>query len=75
MRVYIVIPAHNEADFISLTLQSLVKQSFLPSKIVVVNDQSTDSTPNIVQKFIEDHPFIHLKNTTFHKLHLDYNLP
>lgn len=69
MRIYIVIPAHNEADFIGLTLQSLVKQTFLPSKIVVVNDQSTDETPKIVQEFIENHPFIQLKNTTSSEAH------
>lgn len=69
MRIYIVIPAHNEADFIGLTLQSLVKQSFLPSKIVVVNDQSTDDTPKIVEGFIENHSFIQLKNTTSSEAH------
>ncbi|MFC6861564.1 glycosyltransferase family 2 protein [Zunongwangia atlantica] len=69
MRIYIVIPAHNEADFIGLTLQSLINQTFLPSKIVVVNDQSTDETPKIVQEFIENHPFIQLKNTTSSEAH------
>ena len=69
MKIYIVIPAHNESDFIGLTLQSLVNQSFLPSKIVVVNDQSTDDTPKIVDDFIEKHPFIQLKNTTSSEAH------
>lgn len=69
MKIYIVIPAHNESDFIGLTLQSLVNQSFLPSKIVVVNDQSTDDTPKIVDEFIEKHPFIQLKNTTSSEAH------
>ncbi|MDN3596393.1 glycosyltransferase family 2 protein [Zunongwangia endophytica] len=69
MKIYIAIPAHNEADFIGLTLQSLVSQTFLPSKIVVVNDQSTDDTPKIVQDFIEKHPFIQLKNTTSSEAH------
>jgi glycosyltransferase involved in cell wall biosynthesis len=38
MRYYIVIPSHNEEEFIALTLQSLVDQTVLPAKIVVVND-------------------------------------
>ena len=45
---YIIIPAYNEEAFMALTLQSLVEQSVLPSKIVVVNDNSTDKTPEIV---------------------------
>jgi glycosyltransferase involved in cell wall biosynthesis len=42
MNYYIVIPAHNEEAFISLTLQSLISQTH--SKVVVVNDNSTDKT-------------------------------
>jgi glycosyltransferase involved in cell wall biosynthesis len=47
MNYYIVIPAHNEEAFISLTLQSLISQTHLPSKVVVVNN-STDKTAEIV---------------------------
>ena len=43
MNFYIIIPAHNEASSISLTLDSLLKQTLLPKKIVVVNDNSTDN--------------------------------
>lgn len=60
MRIYIVIPAHNEAGFIEKTLQSLVEQSFLPEKIVVVNDHSSDNTSEIVQIFQQKYSFISL---------------
>ena len=58
MNYYIIIPAHNEEKFISLMLQSLVEQTVLPSKIVVVNDNSTDKTTEIVLAFAEKHSFI-----------------
>ncbi|MGM1057209.1 MAG: glycosyltransferase [Bacteroidota bacterium] len=64
MKLYIVIPAFNEAQFIGKTLQSLVAQTRLPDKIVVVNDQSTDSTEKIILDFAEKHDFISLVNTT-----------
>ncbi|ESU23634.1 glycosyl transferase [Flavobacterium saliperosum S13] len=70
MRYYIIIPAHNEAAFISLTLQSLVSQSVLPAKVVVVNDNSTDKTGEIVQAFAEKHPWISLVNKTSEAIHL-----
>jgi glycosyltransferase involved in cell wall biosynthesis len=54
MNYYIVIPAHNEEAFISLTLQSLISQTHLPSKVVVVNDNSTDKTAEIVLAFAND---------------------
>jgi len=70
MNYYIVIPAHNEADFIGLTLESLVKQTVLPKKIVVVNDNSTDKTAEIVQSFITNNTFISLLNNTSAVQHL-----
>lgn len=60
MRIYIVIPAYNEAKFIGQTLESLAKQSLLPEKIVVVNDGSTDGTGNKVTEFASRYNFISL---------------
>lgn len=54
MHYYIVIPTHNEEAFIALTLQSLVEQTVLPKKIVVVNDNSTDKTVEIVTSFVSN---------------------
>ncbi|WP_299518568.1 glycosyltransferase family A protein, partial [uncultured Flavobacterium sp.] len=58
MNYYIIIPTYNEEKFISLTLQSIVEQTVLPSKIVVVNDGSTDKTKEIIQSFVEKYLFI-----------------
>ncbi|WP_431136280.1 glycosyltransferase family 2 protein [Psychroserpens mesophilus] len=70
MNFYIIIPAHNEEDSIALTLESLVSQSHLPKRIVVVNDNSTDNTEHIVQKFTETYKFISLVHTTSSNKHL-----
>ncbi|MEN9907329.1 MAG: hypothetical protein RLZZ540_470 [Bacteroidota bacterium] len=70
MNYYIVIPAHNEEEFISLTLESLVSQTLLPKKIVIVNDNSTDSTAEIVLAFAKDNPFISLVEKKSSAIHL-----
>lgn len=70
MKYYIVIPAHNEEAFIALTLQSLVEQTVLPNKIVVVNDNSSDATSTIVLDFISKYPFIDLIEKTSALIHL-----
>jgi glycosyltransferase involved in cell wall biosynthesis len=70
MNFYIVIPAHNEEAFISLTLQSLITQTVLPKKIVIVNDNSTDKTAEIVLAFAKENPFITLVNKTSSAIHL-----
>lgn len=70
MKYYIVIPAHNEQDLIGLTLESLLGQSVLPSRIVVVNDNSTDNTQEVVLSYAKDHPFITLINNNSDAIHL-----
>lgn len=70
MRYYIVIPSYNEEALIPLTLQSLISQTVLPSKIVVVNDNSTDKTAEIVLDFAKENPYISLVNKTSETIHL-----
>lgn len=70
MNYYIVIPAHNEEAFMALTLQSLADQTVLPTKAVIVNDNSTDKTADIVLAFAEKHPWISLLNATSDAIHL-----
>ena len=70
MKYYIVIPAHNEETFIALTLQSLTEQILLPSKVVVVDDNSMDKTSEIVNEFASKFPFITLVKKTSEAIHL-----
>ncbi len=70
MNYYIVIPAHNEEKFIAMTLQSLITQTILPKKIVVVDDNSTDKTTEIVLAFAKENSFISLIHKTSEAIHL-----
>ena len=45
----VIIPAYNEAEFISSTIESLLKNDKLSIEIIVVNNGSTDSTANIAR--------------------------
>ena len=69
MNIYIVIPAHNEEAYIDRMLQSIVKQTVLPKKVVVVDDASTDGTSKIIKQFSEKHPFIEGVFFNSEKLH------
>lgn len=70
MNYYLIIPTYNEESFIALTLQSLVSQTVLPKKVIVVNDGSTDKTAEIVMAFAKENPFITLVNKTSEAIHL-----
>jgi poly-beta-1,6-N-acetyl-D-glucosamine synthase len=56
----IITPARNEAQFIELTLKSVVAQTIPPLKWVIVSDGSTDGTDEIVKKYAFDHNWIEL---------------
>lgn len=61
MKSYVLItPARNEADHIEKTLDSVVKQTILPKKWVIVSDGSTDKTDEIVNKYVSKYNFIEL---------------
>lgn len=58
---YVLIsPARNEAAFIERTIQSVIVQTFLPLKWVIVSDGSTDGTDEIVGKYTADYHWIEL---------------
>jgi poly-beta-1,6-N-acetyl-D-glucosamine synthase len=56
----IVTPARNEIQFLELTLKSVVSQTILPLRWVIVSDGSTDGTDELVQKYAADYPWIEL---------------
>lgn len=70
MNFYIIIPAHNEESSIGLTLDSLINQTLLPKQLVVVNDNSTDNTQNIVEGYAAKHSWIKLVNSKSSNQHL-----
>jgi poly-beta-1,6-N-acetyl-D-glucosamine synthase len=48
----LITPAHNEEAFIEQTIESVLRQSILPTKWVVVDDGSTDKTSEIVKRHL-----------------------
>ena len=70
MNFYIIIPAHNEQSSIGLTINSLANQTLLPKKVVVVNDNSTDKTEDIIEGYAEKYPWLCLVNSKSSNQHL-----
>ena len=53
MKYVIISPARNEATFIQKTLDSMVAQTLVPERWVIVDDGSTDRTAEIVEAVCE----------------------
>ena len=51
MKVSVVIPVYNEEKYIKNCLESLMKQEEKPDEIIVVDNNCTDETINIVKKY------------------------
>jgi glycosyltransferase involved in cell wall biosynthesis len=62
LRYVLITPSRNEARFIEGTLKSVVAQTILPLKWVIVNDGSTDATGEIVAKYAAQYSWIELVN-------------
>jgi len=59
LRSYVLItPARNEEAFIEKTIKSVIHQTILPLKWVIVDDGSTDRTPDIVRRYAGKHSWI-----------------
>src|SRR5882724_14812 len=51
MKYVLITPAHNEEAFIHKTLDSMVAQTLLPERWVIVDDGSTDRTAEIAKNY------------------------
>jgi hypothetical protein len=60
MKYVLITPARNEERFIAKTLESMVAQTLLPARWVIVDDGSTDKTPEIAQRYAAPCPWIEL---------------
>jgi glycosyltransferase involved in cell wall biosynthesis len=62
LRCILITPARNEAAFIEKTIRSVVNQTVLPIRWVIVNDGSTDDTPRIIERYAVLHDWIDVVN-------------
>jgi glycosyltransferase involved in cell wall biosynthesis len=65
---YVVItPAHNEAQFIDLTIKSMLAQTVRPLTWVIVDDGSTDGTDEIVKQCSSNTPWVEVIRMPVHR--------
>jgi glycosyltransferase involved in cell wall biosynthesis len=70
MRISIIIPAHNEEEYLSLCLDSFVAQTRRPNEVIVVDDNSSDTTYKIALEFAQKHNWIKVFQRTSSDEHI-----
>ena len=60
--VSILIPTYNYARYLDEAIQSVLNQTFQNFEMIIVDDQSTDNTDQVVQKYLSDPRISYIKN-------------
>lgn len=53
--ITVVIPIYNRADTLGRTLGSIERQTIPPARVILVDNNSTDSSPNIISDWAKGH--------------------
>ena len=59
-RISVITAIYNAEDFLERTLQSLINQTFQDFEVIIVDDGSTDTSTEIVERLAEGEPRIRL---------------
>lgn len=72
--ISVILPSYNGARYIRQAIESVLAQDYPNFELIVVNDASTDETPNIVAEFAAKDPRVRLiDNATNSKLVFSLN--
>ena len=57
----IIIPTYNRANLISISIESVLKQTFTDFELIIVDDGSTDNTSEVVGNYTDNRIFYYKK--------------
>ena len=60
LRFSIIIPIFNSEKHLSKCLDSICRQSFDNYEVLCINDGSTDASPQILEKYLQEYSFLHM---------------
>jgi len=58
MQHVIITPVKNEQEYLQRTISSIIKQTITPSEWIIIDDNSTDGSGEIIMKFQKEFSFI-----------------
>ena len=70
MNINIIIPVFNEEKYLERCLDSIIKQTSLPTKLLLVNDNSSDNSETILKKYSKEFLWIKYINIKSNQAHI-----
>ena len=67
MEVSIILPIFNNINTLEYTLESIIKQTFKNFELIIIDDNSTDGSSEIAEKFA-----LKYNNCFYKKIYTDY---
>lgn len=64
MKLSIVVPAHNEEENIASVVEQIEAVVTVPHELIVVNDHSSDATPQVVERLMQRYLSLRLVHNT-----------
>ena len=55
--IFIAVPSYNHAQFVEKCLRSIISQTRRPEKLVVIDDGSSDGSPQVIERVLKECPF------------------
>jgi alpha-1,3-rhamnosyltransferase len=55
--VSVVVPSYNHAQFVAAALRSIMKQTLFPEQLLVIDDGSSDDSPKVIDRVLNECPF------------------
>ena len=55
-KISVIVPVYNKEAYIERCLNSIIKQTYTNTEIIIVNDGSTDNSQSVINKYKESYP-------------------
>ena len=68
IKISIIIPCYNQEKYIEGCIESIIEQPSASCEIIVIDDGSTDKTPEILREYEKkekEYPFFHISTSRF----------
>lgn len=56
LRISIIVPSYNQAEFLGATLDSIFEQEYMPYQVLVIDGASTDGSVEVIKEYAARYP-------------------